>query len=820
MYRPTMHTLLAYRLSELRVRRAPVRAGVVQAVREWATILACSALRSRRLARDPAGTTPDPDLELVPVPIAAVGALTDDPIPTSTSAAPAHPEPVRPPPEPPPDPDESVRADNSALPRATAEWRRAAEAAPEWRAGRHGPVSLPFRRPLPAPPADHVYVPAAAAAFIGSPRYLDVDDRAFIARKTCEEVRSGGVTAVTRPQDVWVVSPLFVVSHPTTGKRRVIFDARGLNAWLVDAAGSVRYESVRDALLTVSGVGTKLDIQSAFKHVSLEDSAARVMGFVVEGKLMRYEVLPFGMSWSPALFVAALRPAIEAMRRAGIVLVWYVDDIAVFARDPRALDDDVARVLSILRSHGWQAAPDKVYPTAYSVFPFLGLLVDLTDARGPVLRVPLCKANRLADEADDALDAGRIPVHGLRRILGRLEFMRIVVPEIGLLRRPLDAAAADVVRSGAPFVRVRGTRLEHELAVIAGAARAWPARATPPGGLVADPGPVQRVYSDASAFGWGALRAEPGGPFRPPRDLWHPPMTVPGAGFDAAFGWSASGWFSAHECSLSSAAREVRAICYAISALDLRDARLSWHSDATAAVGAIRKWRSPSPGVADALTELLHLCRVRNLTIDIQHVHRSLSLMPVADWLSRAGWREAQAEWAFDRADVSAVCRALGVQCNADLFASRRNRVFDTFASLWFEQGSLGDAFHLDRATLAGAGKRTWWAFPPFSCIERFLLRLVSLSDRARSASTASSSSSVPLYLSIVLIHPPFISNTTVARLWRALMHRTHSLRRLTVWRPGRACLLPQLRLLGDRLRPADAPFRRPLFAEWFSLPV
>lgn len=798
-----------------------MRAGVAKDVEHWATLIALGARRARVAPPVEA----DESLRLVPVPVdtlrlsVAAATVPEDSREPDPSSAPVA---ARPPPEPPPHPEEAILDEDAApLPAAMVEWRRAAESSVRWRAGTHGPVDWPFADEPPVPPAECVFVPCGAVAYMACPAW-DVDARAFVARKTADEVRTGAVVPVTHWSQVRLLCPLFVVEHPSTGKKRIIFDARALNALLRVASGSVRYESVRDALTAVAGVATKLDVQSAFRHVRLSDRASLYLGFVVERRAYRYATLPFGVSWSPALFMAALQPAVDTMRRLGCAIVWYVDDFAVFAPTRAALDSSVACVLRTLREFGWQPAPEKVHPYAYRVLPFLGLLVDMRDPSGTRLRVPESKAGRIVDEAESALDAGRVSVDGLRRICGRMEFLRLVVPEVGLLRRPIDAALADAARVACPWVRVRGTALAHVLAVVVGEARSWPARSTPPGGAVAAGDRVLRVYSDASHFGWGALLAVPGGPFRPPRDLWHPPLIVPGGGFADAFGYTAGGWFSDADVVLSSAAREIRAMSYAILALDLHNATLHWSSDATAAVGAVRRWRSPSNGVYEALCELFEIVRERSLNLQVTHVMRECDLMPVADFLSRRGWREAQAEWAVPQPAIDSIVAWVsppGTSLTADLFASLRNARREVYGSLWLEPGSIGDAFALPRDVLAAPG-RVWWVFPPFSLIERFALHVRALARRAHSAASSSSPSS--LIFTGILLLPPFSCLTASAwSVFQDLQRLALAWRSLVVWRPGgRRCLLPGLRLLGDGLEPAPGPPRRPLSATFLRVRI
>jgi hypothetical protein len=304
--------------------------------------------------------------------------------------------------------------------------------------------------------------------------------------------------------------------------------------------------------------------------------------------------------------------------------------------------------------------------------------------------------------------------------------------------------------------------------------------------------------------------------------LWHPPLIVPGGGFADAFGYTAGGWFSHAEVELSSAAREIRAISYAILALDLRDATLEWSSDATAAVGAIRRWRSPSAGVYEALCELFEIVQARSLNLQVTHVLRECDLMPVADFLSRRGWREAQAEWAAPQSAIDTIVAWVcppGTSVTADLFASLRNARRAVYGSLWLEPGSIGDAFSLSREDLAAPG-RVWWVFPPYSLVERFLLHVRALARRALSAASSSSPSRL-VFTGVLLLPPLSCLTVSAASVLRDLRRLALAWRTLVVWRPGgRHCLLPGLRLLGDGLEPAPGPPRRPLAATYVRVVI
>ena len=750
------------------------------------------------------------DIHLVAVPRSSIRAsLSHAPnLPASPTDRPTPPTP-----SPPDDPEESIRCSGDAtLHKALKEWEKLH--APAFTAGQHGPVRLPLERQLPLLPDDYVLVPSNAPSLFLSNATSSIEDRAFIARKTAEEVVTGGIEPVRRWDMVRVILPAFVAIHPGTGKRRIIFDGRALNAYLRDAAGHVRYESVRDVLTMAGSAATKLDLMSAFRHVEVHDDHKPLLGFIVEGRVYRYRCLPFGLSWSPALYLHLLRPVIDSVRRnTRARIVWYVDDFIVIADGVEQLDVALAQFLRELAAHGWRAAPDKTYTTAYSVLPFLGLLVDLRPHH-TTLRIPHAKAAKVGHIIQGVLENGCATVTTLQHLAGKIGFLSVVAPELRLYRRPLDAAIASVargsLRSSIPILP--SSALADHLAALFSIAGRLPQMSCTAD--FTDGRTPRSVFSDASATGWGVLLiAADGSTVRPPPDV-----VFDTADGEPPRGFTAGGRFTADERRDSSAAREIRAIAYGIVALDLRDAVLNWHSDATAAVGAIRRWSSPSPGVVAALTELFSVVRARNIALSVTHVFRDAGLMPVADWLSRVGWRDRQAEWAIPHDDFLVVEKALRLTFTADMFATGDNsQVPGAFCSRYIaDDHSRGDAFYT-----SWMGE-VWWAFPPIALRHRVVSRLLWYDDvfshLSPSPSAAASS------FTIALILPPLDAAHPDATDWRRLCSRRRS-RHVLLWSSARStsrrsrhlCLLPFLRLVDNQRRPAPGPPPWPLELSLFS---
>lgn len=168
----------------------------------------------------------------------------------------------------------------------------------------------------------------------------------------------------------------------------------------------------------------------------------------------------------------------------------------------------------------------------------------------------------------------------------------------------------------------------------------------------------------------------------------------------------------------SSAALELRALREAMLLLGeaLRGRTLVWYCDAAAAVGATRRWRSPSPGVLTELRLIWRLCTSLGCSVRPNWVSRELGWQPAADYLSRLGYRRCHAEWMIPPsfAKMWMAARAWDQTTALDAFAAgRSSSQLATFATRFPTAGAITDGL-----SVAWSGRQVW-AFPPFSQVRR-----------------------------------------------------------------------------------------------------
>jgi hypothetical protein len=99
--------------------------------------------------------------------------------------------------------------------------------------------------------------------------------------------------------------------------------------------------------------------------------------------------MAFGLAPAPRVFTKILRTVMAFLRRKGIRLVIYLDDILVLNESKEGLVADVNTILEFLQSPGFLINWEKLIIAPTQVIEYLGLIVDSND---PSFSLPCAKA--------------------------------------------------------------------------------------------------------------------------------------------------------------------------------------------------------------------------------------------------------------------------------------------------------------------------------------------------------------------------------------------------------------------------------------------
>jgi hypothetical protein len=197
---------------------------------------------------------------------------------------------------------------------------------------------------------------------------LNAQEQLFVRDELNRLQGLGAVSKVTRAQ-LTCVNPIFVVPKTSEGAvsgYRLIIDMREPNKVLEPER--FRYDTLR-TLAPMLAEGQSLvsvDLADAYFHVRMYQPHRTYMGFSFidpvsgEQNFYYYNVLPFGMSASPAIFTSLTRPISRYLADVlGIPNCFYVDDIMLLFRSHEEALEKSQQAIDLLTSLGWFLSPKK-----------------------------------------------------------------------------------------------------------------------------------------------------------------------------------------------------------------------------------------------------------------------------------------------------------------------------------------------------------------------------------------------------------------------------------------------------------------------------
>lgn len=531
---------------------------------------------------------------------------------------------------------------------------------------------------------------------------VDPDQRAVLRREIAEMLAVGAVSRC-HDSDVRFESMLFCVGKRGGGWRPCL-DLRPLNQYVLAPRFSLGGLREVRPLMRQGDFMVSVDLKSAYWHVPLHSSMRRLLGFRFDGKLYRFEVLPFGLSAAPWVFHSLMAPVITRLRAEGVRVCSYLDDLLIFGRSAEECQAAGQRVADLLWDLGFLLHAEKSALTPSRSCVYLGFVLRSDDL---TVHLPAEKVRRTARECRRVANVvqfkqARVSVRDLACLLGRLASSADAVAEVRLRSSALERDRAQALRSG------RGWSSLVDLSPDSVSELRWWARNLHQvsGRLLRLPVPDVIIRTDASALGWGAVVQET-------------------SRFPELRGWQATGRLPPALRSAVSNETELFGLSQAVRALaraaPLKGAHVRVQTDSTTALYYVNQGAGRSQAMS-ALARPLWLA-VRRAGIVLSAEHLSGSRNVTADALSRR--RLSSADWVL-RSHVFRLLDRIYGPMTLDAFAEPHNAQLRRFACRYPLPGAVRRS-----GLWADFRQERVYAFPPPSLIPVLLHRLLDLRAQA-----------------------------------------------------------------------------------------
>lgn len=301
------------------------------------------------------------------------------------------------------------------------------------------------------------------------------------------------------PWEPHFISRLFPVPKKG-GDIRPVFDLRELNQYVVKEHFQMEGMSDLPFLLRQSDWMIKLDIKDAYQHIPIAPEFQTLLGFLWEGQYYVYQTVPFGLTSAPRIFTKLLKPVVAELRRQGVRMIIYMDDLLIMADSPAQAIEHRDKTLTSLMSLGFLINWPKSILQPAQMMEFLGYKIDTVSM---TLALPSDKVTDLRRSVADMLQRQEtISVRELSSLLGKASASAMAVTGMRLRTRSLLRDLRRALAETAGHWEARCPLSEESLRELS----TWQESIAEWNGRPVLPVPPQVVINtDASTDGWGAV---------------------------------------------------------------------------------------------------------------------------------------------------------------------------------------------------------------------------------------------------------------------------------------------------------------------------
>ena len=480
-----------------------------------------------------------------------------------------------------------------------------------------------------------------------------------------------------------VVSHLFLAPKKDGSKRPVI-NLKKLNKF-------IRYQHFKmEGIPTLADIiqpndyMVKLDLKDAFFSIRVAEKERKFLRFVWRGQLYQFRAAPFGLAPLPRIFTKLLKPAIAFLRRMGIRVAIYLDDLIILHQRPNILTQHLKIAVMVLKVLGFLINWEKSILDPKQVMEYLGFLIDSVKMQ---FSLPPLKIQDLITQCTDLLKVGQATARTLATVIGKMTAaVRAILPA-PLQYRHLQRLKAKALFQGCQSYETMITlssECRTELQWWAETVDKWNGRSI----LKPSPDIALTITTDSSMTGWGAESS----------------------------GVTTQGLWTTQERQMHINVLEMKAVNFAVQAYtkEMRQIHVHLRVDNTTTIAYINKMGGTrSIRMLEVAKELWQYCMSKEIMLTAEHLKGANN--QIADRESRI--YKDSSNWMLDKSVFRQLERVMGVT-HIDLFADRTNTQKHLYVS-W-----KPDPFAIATDAFTITWNQVSYAFPPFCLIGRCLAKI------------------------------------------------------------------------------------------------
>jgi len=161
----------------------------------------------------------------------------------------------------------------------------------------------------------------------------------------------------------------------------------------------------------------KLDLKDAYFSIPIFHPHKKFLRFKWKNKTYQFSSLPFGITVAPYVFTKMLKTPVAYLRRMGIRLTIYLDDVLIMNQTREGALRDCKNALEVLQGLGFLINLEKSVTIPTQEMEFLGFLVNSIKI---TLSLPIKKVQKIQKLCRQVLEYNTISVRKLSVLIGNL----------------------------------------------------------------------------------------------------------------------------------------------------------------------------------------------------------------------------------------------------------------------------------------------------------------------------------------------------------------------------------------------------------------
>lgn len=504
---------------------------------------------------------------------------------------------------------------------------------------------------------------------------LSESEMLIIDQKLIEMLHAGVITKAIHCR-LEFISNIFV-RPKQNGGYRLILNLSKINKFVEYNHFKMETLSTALELLEPNMFMASVDLKDAYYSVPIAKSDRKWLRFMWRSQLYEFTCLPNGLSCAPRIFTKILKPVFAVLRSAGLISVYYLDDILLFGSSRKNCLNNVTESINLLTKLGFTINYKKSILEPKQTINFLGFTISSVDMK-------------IAITPEKSMKITSLGTNMLRRpslsILTLASFIGVIVASLpGVLYGQMHYRAMERLKINS----LKNNRYNYDAKIVLtdnaiSEIKWWISHIQCSWKWVRTPAPDLIIYCDASLEGWGAVHGDQ----------------------------TTGGRWTTEESKCHINYLEIKAAMFAVKSLcgKSNNVHIRIMIDNTTAVHYVNNMGGTKSSMCDDIVrDLWEYASENHLWLSAGHIPGVNNFL--ADQASRKF--DDTTEWSLNSDIFLEITKKFGTP-DIDLFASRLNNKCPDYAS-WKPDpyASVINAFSINWNSYF------FYAFPPFSMVSK-----------------------------------------------------------------------------------------------------